>query len=879
MTLSDFKAYEDNGRVVVEWATSSENGTAGFYLFRKDDSAVDYQRINQRILPALLTSLQGGTYSLIDNGASPNKSYTYLLIEIEGKGAKNVYGPFTVRPGGDGALGNLGLSHTINPDLLLKPDKDLKRSTGGITQYVNKDGAIVFTNQNISNQASTTAGSDLFSDYTRKAKEPSDSRRASLKASSGNRKSPLDAGSTRLTGSLVKIPITKEGIYYLSASNISTAFGLTEKKIRKLILQNKISFSSQGQSVAYTPDSDDSGILFYGHGLNSIYTDENIYWLSLDRGLQMETGVQGSGPPPAGGSLTFTDTMHAEEEKIVVPVLFNNPEADYWFWNYIVSDDAADGVKTFTLHADGVAIPATVKAHLTIDLHGFTDTKHHVLVNLNGTDIGGGTWEGANANKLTLDFDQALLHEGANSIDVKGVLDAGVPYSIFYVNSFDLTYERLYRASDNALICHGDGNPVVTIAGFTGPDILLFDVTDPMRPKTIHSTRITGSNASYSISFNPASPETIYLAVRKSSVIPLTEASARTPTDLMNGSNNADYLIITTPGLGNAALSLTNYRQQQGLTPKIVFIEDIMDEFNYGIYDPRAIRSFLSYAHSYWSKPPRYVVLAGNGTFDYKDNLGRGDNLIPTLMAETLTGLYASDNLFAEFGGDHVPKIAIGRLPVLTSDELETMVDKIRSYESGTGKHAVWLADNPDDGGNFPDDSDDVAASLPPSYTFERIYLSQLPVDQARQTLLNRINSGAALLNYIGHAGPDRLAAEGLLTIGDISSMDNASGLHVMMAMTCLAGQFAIPGYDSLSESLVLKSGGGSAAVWAPTGYSFNSLAKVLDEEFIRAAFGSPRTVLGDAILKTFKEYSLTGGQPYLIDIYTLLGDPALQLR
>ena len=317
MTLSDFRVYEDNGRVVVEWATSSENGTAGFYLFRKDNSAGDYQRINRRILPAILTSPRGGTYSLIDNGASPNKSYTYLLIEIEAKGTKNVYGPFTVRPGGDGAVENLGLSHTINPDLLLKPDRELKSPSGGITQYVNKDGTIVFTNQNMSKQGDATAGSDLFSDYTRKAKEPSDSRRASLNASSGNRRSPVDTGSTRLTGSLVKIPITKEGIYYLSASNISTAFGLTEKKIKKLILQNKISLSSQGQGVAYTPDSDHSGILFYGHGLNSIYTDENVYWLSLDRGFQMEGGGNSRGPTPAGGNLAFTDTLHAEEDRML----------------------------------------------------------------------------------------------------------------------------------------------------------------------------------------------------------------------------------------------------------------------------------------------------------------------------------------------------------------------------------------------------------------------------------------------------------------------------------------------------------------------------------------------------------------------------------
>jgi hypothetical protein len=223
--------------------------------------------------------------------------------------------------------------------------------------------------------------------------------------------------------------------------------------------------------------------------------------------------------------------------------------------------------------------------------------------------------------------------------------------------------------------------------------------------------------------------------------------------------------------------------------------------------------------------------------------------------------------------------IAIGRLPVLTAGELQDIVAKIISYVSGTGNNALLLADDPDDGGNFPNDSDAVAALLPQRYTVDKIYLSQYPVAQAKSLLLEKINSGAVFLNYIGHAGPDRLAFEGLLTKDDITLMHNAGGPHVLTAMTCLAGQFAIPGFDSLSESLVLKKDAGSAAVWAPTGYSYNWLARTLDEEFLKAAFGAPKTVLGNAILNAFREYNISGGQPFMINIYTLFGDPALKLR
>ena len=123
---------------------------------------------------------------------------------------------------------------------------------------------------------------------------------------------------------------------------------------------------------------------------------------------------------------------------------------------------------------------------------------------------------------------------------------------------------------------------------------------------------------------------------------------------------------------------------------------------------------------------PRYVVLAGDGSMDYKDNLGYGGNLIPSRMVSTPDGLSASDNYLADVNGDHVPEIAIGRLPVTTPDELLTVINKIKTYESTPGnKKVVLLADTPDaEAGDFIADSEALAAVFPASYTLNKIYLS-----------------------------------------------------------------------------------------------------------------------------------------------------------
>ena len=84
------------------------------------------------------------------------------------------------------------------------------------------------------------------------------------------------------------------------------------------------------------------------------------------------------------------------------------------------------------------------------------------------------------------------------------------------------------------------------------------------------------------------------------------------------------------------------------------------------------------------SKAPKYVVLAGEGTFDYKDNQGHGGNLIPPIMIGTPEGLFPSDNHFADIDGDHIPEMAIGRLPVVTSEELMDVIKKIMAYGTPT---------------------------------------------------------------------------------------------------------------------------------------------------------------------------------------------------
>jgi hypothetical protein len=818
---------------------SSEVGTVGFYLLRLDEATGKYLKLNNKLLPGLLHSPQGGVYRYVDEGAEPGGTYTYKLVEVEFKGKRRSYGPFTVTVGGEGIGGSAGILA----------------------------------------QSSTEVPVSGFSKKAHKKSGVKKLRIQSTALTSGAATAPV-------VSDTVRIAVNQSGLYYVDASEIAAVMGQSINTVTGWIKQKALILSNQGQMVSWLAAAGNVGIYFYGEAIESIYTNGNVYIITQRKagaGLTMQV-VKGKGPYPGSGYETFTETIHVEEDHYALTALFDDPQADYWLWDYIIADYPS---KTFHISADGVASAGT--ATLKVHLQGVTDTDsapdHHVEVSLNGTSIGEGYWDGASAHELVCTFDQYLLYEEDNTIEVTGLLDTGAPYSVFYVDSFDLTYERYYQAVGDRALVRGDGNNVIIIDGFTTGDIYVFELSDPKRPELIAASTVDNGapDGSYRVSFTPAAPDEPYLALSLVAASTPVSVTPDTPSKLKRKTNRADYLVIAPSELKQVAVRLAGYRQSRGLDTMVVELQDIYDEFNYGLSSPEAIWDFLSYAYRKWRKAPRYVVLAGEGTYDYKDNQGYGDNLLPVLMVATPHGLFASDNWFVDVvGDDGVPEMAIGRLPVVTSLELDALIDKIIAYESTGGSwrdHVLMVADGPDDGGEFPADSDVVAALLPPQYTAKKIYLSEHTTGEARQLVQDGINDGALLLNYIGHAGLDRLAQEGMLRSSDVDTFVNGYKLPVVTAMTCVAGRFAIPGLDSLGELLVLHEGGGAIATWAPTGFSLNALAVILDTSFFSTAFVDGENILGEVVLKALVDYAGAGKPVYMLDIYNLLGDPALEMR
>jgi hypothetical protein len=889
--LSSFMAYEDNGKVVVRWETSSELKTLGFLLLRLDENTGEYKRVNSGLLPAMMRPPQGGVYSLIDRGAYPGGTYTYKLVEIERNGAKLIYGPFTVFAGSPDDPnadvledGSAGKGHVVSDSLetLVKSSEKttlMKHETDKGTTYI------------ISSVSNNPVPS-LSSDFTRQLREQSGADKARLQSRKLWHAAKVASKSKTVSGGRVKLSLVNRGIYYISANDISSLMGMSLNTVTSLIRRGQLSLSTQGNQVAYLPAAKNAGLYFYATEIDSMYTRENVYWIDIGSGTLM-TSVKGKSPSSTGSG-TFVDTIHFEKDSFMDTYAVSDPDADYWFWADLYSPPLLPdfpGVREFTLHVDGVADTGT--ASIKANLYGavpveYTPHNHaQVFINdvfindclLPGTDPDSGIWSGIEPYTFEATFHQSCLLEGDNIVTVQNILDSGVDQSYFYVDSFDLTYTRLYEASNDELLFKGDGNTLVTVGGFKSSDIMVFDITDPLLPKLQKNVAV--NTKSGTVSLVPAASATPYYAVSGGGI--KTAGLEAVPASNLSLNNNAaDYIIIAPEEFISKAQILADYRKGQGLQAKVVKLEDVMNEFNFGISSPEAIKSFLSYAYSNWTKNPIYVLLAGDGSIDYKDHMGYGSNLVPTKVVSTPYGPFASDTYLADVNGDHIPEMAIGRLPAVTGEELQTMINKIKIYEGNNTTptcQLILLADNLDDDLDFTADSEAIASLFSSDYCLKKIYLDQMSVSIARTNLFEAINNGAFYFNYIGHGGLINFASENILKLSDLSLLTNSLKLPVLTAMTCLSGNFEGAGYTTLSEGLLLKSDGGVAAVWSPTGFSDNPLAAALDRAFYQAILSGDNQTLGEAVNQALSAYKFNDFPTFMMDIYNILGDPALRLK
>jgi hypothetical protein len=708
----------------------------------------------------------------------------------------------------------------------------------------------------------------------------------------------LDVLSTQTQPSY-KVLVDEDGIYDLGYDDLLAAgidVGSLDPRTVKLY--------NQGEEVAVYAAGEEDGsfdaedyILFYGQEVVSKYTDVNVYWLTWggvegQRMGQIDGTPNGSLPAPPD----FQASQHLEQDTSYFSNYPSGPTGDYWYWNYIYTTGSpASNNYGFTLpHIATAPFSATVRGLLK----GYEAIpEHHTQVYLNGNLIDEALWASTTEYSFEVSVPHTCLADGANTIMLTGGI--GNTKDIILINWLEIDYSAAFIAEGNPFSFGGDlaGAREYQVRGFATDTLDVFDITAADNPARIVGATVEGSGT-YTLTFqHTIAEEHDYLAVAPTQRLDPAGIELDGASDLCSTANGADYIIITHGDFYTAMLSLADYRAGQGLRTAVVDVQDVYDEFSYGVFDPEAIRDFLTYAYGNWVAPaPAYVLLAGDGNYDFKDNLDRGEpNYIPPYLAsiDLWMGEVAADNRYVCVSGDDVfPDMHLGRLPIKTSAEAADMVTRIVDYEQNPAGgdwngNVLFVTDDPDGAGDFYAYSDAVADNyVPAHYTTQKIYygLTHPSSSEAKTAITDAINEGRLIVNYIGHASTQNWAGEKLFGLSRIPALSNDGQLPFVAAMACLDGNYTHPSNASLdrsstAEAIVRSPGKGAIASWSATGMGLASAHDYLNQGLFEAIFLDdvieldPATTQGKLYL-----YSRTSGYGDQIDEFTLFGDPALRL-
>ncbi len=700
-----------------------------------------------------------------------------------------------------------------------------------------------------------------------------------------------------------KITVNQDGLYKITYAELQAAgLPVTTLDPRTFQLWNL------GNQVAiYVEDETDGSfdpedyLLFYGLRARTKYTNTNVYWLTFggEEGLRM--GQRDVTPQTAPEPDYYMATLHLEEDHFYVSSITDASSTDRWFWTTWLNTSAPTRLFTGTLEYPYLTAP--VSATLRTSVVGFSDVAgvnpdHHLRFSVNSHVVGDLSWDGRVTITATLPVSLSVLTAGANQIRTDVMADTGASSDVGLIDWFELRYPAQFKTSHNKLQFSYDvpGTWKYRIEGFTNSAFYALDVSDPAMPVLLVNGSVDGAlgNFSYVFEDHVASARE-YLVQTADACLSVAGIIQYQGEDLKATTNGADYLIISHPNFMMGLQSLAAHRSGQGLRVKVVSIEDVYNQFAYGLFTPQAIRDFIAYAYANWQPPaPAYVLLVGDGHYDFKNNLNSGmGNYIPPYLADVDPWLIetASDNrLVTVVGDDPLPDLYIGRFPVNNADELAVMVNKVIDYETNPSpgdwnQRMLFVADNADAAGNFAALSDDVVDEhVPDGYTSDRIYymITHTTVSAVKEAIRNGINEGALIVNYVGHASIYTWGHEGLWHINQISTLTNGGKLPVMLPMTCYDGYFhsPYPQYPSMGESMVRAAGRGAIASFSATGLGVAAGHDYLNRGFFDAVFQSDIHQIGLATLAAkLNLYTNTNSYRDLIDTYLLLGDPALTLN
>ncbi len=377
-----------------------------------------------------------------------------------------------------------------------------------------------------------------------------------------------------------------------------------------------------------------------------------------------------------------------------------------------------------------------------------------------------------------------------------------------------------------------------------------------------------------------------------------------------------DMIIVAPRQWADQAERLAQYRRESPDQLKVLVLDpdEIYNEFSSGVAHVQGLRKCLKmfYDRGKEAKTPlRYVLMMGRVFYDNRllTSTGRslGYPILPSWFSErglsdndcfTTDDMLAflEDNSGSNMGADKL-SVALGRIPATSRNDATAAVDKIIRYETaspaGTWKNNVLTLADDQDYAVHMKQADSMwncfmASPYGADAFYRKIYTDQYELvsnvyTRARTELYRALDEGILWWNYIGHASPNSLTAEGVVTFTDLNNL-YLRHYPVVYAATCDFMRWD-SGTISGAEILFRNTDGGVIAAISATRPVFITDNGYLSESFGREVMRRDESgklrPLGE-IYRQAKNGFAYGTSASTTNTnklrYVLLGDPSMRL-
>jgi hypothetical protein len=746
------------------------------------------------------------------------------------------------------------------------------------------------------------------------------------------------------SGNWYRIPVTAEGIYRLDATYLSSLgialSGIDPRTIRiygnggrelpeDITAARPVDLVEDAIYVAGESDGKfDAGdyVLFYGNGVRGWaydpvgrtrrhyihdYSEVNYYWLTYGAGAGKRMAGQPSlSPQSVLAEDTFVDGIANEDEK--TNLLLTSPgggegSGRQWFGQQVNSGSSFTYVNALAglvptgsiIYRYAVAGESDNTAAFTLS-EGGSPIGYAPLYSLGGYTVATeGQFQASGTSSLSGNRSQLTFAYSGTGASAAG-----------WVDWFEILYPRALSAVNDSLRFYAPDTSAVVeyhLQSFSAMP-MVFNVTDQANVRIVSGL---GGSFLFRASETSGAPSSYWAVAGNSWRVPAAGTLMQNE-NIRGYTGGADFIIVTASQYRPGADRLAAYRTDPlhgGLKVYVADVNQIYDEFGGGVTDVTAIRDFLKYAYDNWTPAPRFVLMLGQASFDYKGLLGVQSSFVPTWETpESLDDLesWATDDFYGKFSGTDAPSLVIGRLSARTGAESDAFVDKLIRYENssvadGWKMSMLFIGDDawtPEEGevGNMTIHSDAAEALAGPLFTptefeEEKVYLAEYPTaftaagrrkPGAYQAILDDINKGVLVVNFAGHGNPFQLSNNDVFDIPtSVPQLVNADRLSVFFLATCNFSEFDDPLIRTGSEVLINKPDGAAIGVVSADRKVYAGENAALNQGtyqamFTRDAYGR---VVVDRPAAALFAYKASGGNIDNDQKYSYMGDPTMRLQ